>query len=390
MTLFVACVKDKWEAEIAIAHGADLLDIGDPAQQEPVGLDAQAARAMAEAIAGRRQSCAFASNALAEPRRLREAVEGLIDAGLDYVKIALAGEPRRLERIAALAALGSRTKLIGVVFAEEAVDLGLVDRLAEAGFCGVALDTAVKPGKRLLDLCSLAALAGFVETARRKGLLVFLSGALEPPDVPRLLPLRPDALGFRGALCAGGERAGRLEAKAVSQLRDLIAADTSRRPAQGSETERVDYRLVAGRPAAPEPRERALPQDRIFVRDLVLPVRIGAYRSEQQAPQRVRFNVEAEVGRAPRAPTGMRDILSYDIITDGISRIIAEAHIDLVETLAERIAELVLAEPRVTRTIVRVEKLDTGPGSVGIEITRERPEAAASLGQSLPAVGNEK
>ena len=93
MTLFVACVKDKWEAEIAIAHGADLLDIGDPAQQEPVGLDAQAARAMAEAIAGRRQSCAFASNALAEPRRLREAVEGLIDAGLDYVKIALAGEP---------------------------------------------------------------------------------------------------------------------------------------------------------------------------------------------------------------------------------------------------------------------------------------------------------
>jgi (5-formylfuran-3-yl)methyl phosphate synthase len=110
--------------------------------------------------------------------------------------------------------------------------------------------------------------------------------------------------------------------------------------------------------------------DRIFVRDLVLPVRIGAFDHEFHGPQNVRFSVEAEITRPPRIPEHLRDIVSYDLISDGIRQIVAEGHVKLVETLAERIAAHVLAIPRVMSVTVRVEKLEIGPGSVGVEILR--------------------
>jgi dihydroneopterin aldolase len=93
----------------------------------------------------------------------------------------------------------------------------------------------------------------------------------------------------------------------------------------------------------------------------------------------VRFNVEVKVLRGGHAPEDMRDVFSYDIITDSIRMIVAQEHIGLVEMLAERIAAVVLTHPRVASAKVRVEKLDVGPGAVGVEIVRERPADTAQV-----------
>ena len=118
--------------------------------------------------------------------------------------------------------------------------------------------------------------------------------------------------------------------------------------------------------------EHPTARDRIFVHDFVLPVRIGAFDSEHDKPQKVRFNVDARVARPAHVPQRLPDVYSYDLITDGIRAIVAQGHIHLVETLAERIATLVLAHPVIESVTVRVEKLEVGPGSVGVEITRAR------------------
>jgi len=89
--------------------------------------------------------------------------------------------------------------------------------------------------------------------------------------------------------------------------------------------------------------------------------------------------------RAGHSPEDMRDVFSYDIITDSIRMIVAQDHIPLVEMLAERIAAVVLAHPRVVSATVRVEKLNVGPGSVGVEITRERSAEAGQVHQLFPA-----
>jgi (5-formylfuran-3-yl)methyl phosphate synthase len=131
-------------------------------------------------------------------------------------------------------------------------------------------------------------------------------------------------------------------------------------------------------------------RDHIFVRDFVLPVRIGAYAHERDHLQRVRFGVDVAVLRAAHAIEDMRDVLSYDIITDGIRMVAAQEDIALLETLAERIAAAVLSHARAAHVTVRVEKLDVGSGTVGVEIQRARP-GKANVGPLYPlAAGADK
>lgn len=120
----------------------------------------------------------------------------------------------------------------------------------------------------------------------------------------------------------------------------------------------------------------AAPFDRISLRDHIVTVEIGAFQAERGTTQRVRFNVVVEV--APL--TGPIDddvdrILSYDRVTEAIGTALAAARLNLLETLAARVADLILAEPQALRVFVRIEKLDRGPGALGVEIVRTRSEA---------------
>ena len=112
--------------------------------------------------------------------------------------------------------------------------------------------------------------------------------------------------------------------------------------------------------------------DLVFVHDFVLPVCIGAFDSEHDRPQQVRFTVDACVARPSHTPERLHEVFSYDLITDAIRALVAQGHIHLVETLAERIAAAVLAHPQILTVTVRVEKLEVGPGSVGVQITRAK------------------
>lgn len=114
-------------------------------------------------------------------------------------------------------------------------------------------------------------------------------------------------------------------------------------------------------------------RDRIFVRGLVLPVAVGAYDEEQGVTQKVSFTVEAAVapGVAPKGDA-LSEVPSYDDLVGAVRAVIADGHINLVETLAERIAERCLKDQRIVSVLVRVEKLERGPASVGVEIVRPR------------------
>jgi len=121
----------------------------------------------------------------------------------------------------------------------------------------------------------------------------------------------------------------------------------------------------------------------------VLPVRIGAYAHERAAPQRVRFNVDVGIFRAGHAVEDMRDVFSYDVIIDGIRVLVAREHFAFIEMLAECIAAFALSHPRVSSVTVRVEKLEVGPGGVGVEITRERSAEVAKVHHLYPAAVRE-
>ena len=124
--------------------------------------------------------------------------------------------------------------------------------------------------------------------------------------------------------------------------------------------------IPAHAPMNPEMRAAATagaePLDRISLRGYVDKVEIGAFQVERGKRQRVEFNVVAEV--VPREDTDedLDSIVSYDRLTEAITHELELERINLLETLAERIANRILREPRVVRVLVRIEKLDRGPG----------------------------
>jgi dihydroneopterin aldolase len=150
-----------------------------------------------------------------------------------------------------------------------------------------------------------------------------------------------------------------------------------------------DIRLAFAHPEArAEASAPADPRDRISLRDHVVAVEIGAFQAERGQTQRVRFNVVLEVRPHPAPLEDDVDrILSYDRITEAIATELATARLNLLETLAERIAERILQEPQAMRVFVRVEKLDRGPGALGVEIVRNR---AAQPLRALDAAGLEQ
>jgi dihydroneopterin aldolase len=118
---------------------------------------------------------------------------------------------------------------------------------------------------------------------------------------------------------------------------------------------------------------RVLPYDKVCVRDLILPARIGIWSEEQGIAQRVRFTVELSVSPGGHRPGDLSSVVSYDFIIDGIRDVIAGGHVLLTETVAERVAEHCLSHRRAVEVRVVVEKLDRIPGaSLGCEIVRRR------------------
>lgn len=111
----------------------------------------------------------------------------------------------------------------------------------------------------------------------------------------------------------------------------------------------------------------------VFVRDLDLQALIGIYDHEKLKPQRVVVNIDLSVQEGS-GDDDISHVVSYEIIVKKVEAIIAEGHINLVETLCERIAESCLKDKRVMAARVRVEKPDIIPNarSVGVEIERSR------------------
>ncbi len=135
----------------------------------------------------------------------------------------------------------------------------------------------------------------------------------------------------------------------------------------GSEKQKTAAKVTA------IPRSETAPRRFIYVRDLVLDAFIGVYDEEQGVSQPVRIDMEVEVTE-PSAPDADRleDVMCYNRLTHGVKDIIASGHIKLVETLAERIASLVLAHPMALSVRVRVEKPRAieEAAAAGIEIVR--------------------
>jgi dihydroneopterin aldolase len=113
----------------------------------------------------------------------------------------------------------------------------------------------------------------------------------------------------------------------------------------------------------------------VFVRDLEIEARIGIYPEEKANPQRIIVNIDLSVEESDDPGSDdINSVVSYEAVVKNVERIVAEGHVNLIETLAERIARSCLSDRRVVVARVRIEKPDIirNTRSVGVEIERTR------------------
>jgi 7,8-dihydroneopterin aldolase/epimerase/oxygenase len=114
---------------------------------------------------------------------------------------------------------------------------------------------------------------------------------------------------------------------------------------------------------------------RVFIHDLEIVASIGVLEHEKRYEQRIFVSTDLEVQDAYDGRSDRLDgVLDYSVLVDGISRLVQSEHVNLIETLAERIAAYCLSDARVASVLVRIEKPDVlgSCRSVGIEIERRR------------------
>ncbi len=141
--------------------------------------------------------------------------------------------------------------------------------------------------------------------------------------------------------------------------------------------------MISGEPV-PAPR-------RVFIRDLVLDARIGVYPEEKGGRQPVRINISFEMRDDGLdypdgvGPDEVSRVVDYDRLAKRVRALVGGAHVELVETMAEQIARLCLADARVLSVRVQVEKLAVfaDAASAGVEIHRSRN----SQGKVIPPAG---
>lgn len=113
---------------------------------------------------------------------------------------------------------------------------------------------------------------------------------------------------------------------------------------------------------------------RLFLRDHIVDMRIGAHDFEKGGTQRVVFNVELYVPFARSTPSRdqLDEVVNYDFVREVIARRVQSGHIELQETLCDELVSEILRHPDVQAVRLSTCKPDVYPdcAGVGVEVFR--------------------
>ncbi|QDU22495.1 (5-formylfuran-3-yl)methyl phosphate synthase [Urbifossiella limnaea] len=221
-------VRSADEVDDAIAGGADLIDVKEPARG-PLGVaEPEVVGAVVEKVKRR----VPVSAALGEwgPNALTEA-HWHLELKLDYVKWGLAGYAHTPgwgeDLLDARRSLPAGMEMVAVAYADweraKSIPPAEVAKFAKRfRFRAVLIDTCVKDSKTLLDFIKPAELAELVDGLKRVYTKVAVGGSLKPEQLPKLKGVVPDYFAVRGSACAGGKRDGVIDKSRVKKWKEAL------------------------------------------------------------------------------------------------------------------------------------------------------------------------
>ncbi len=119
-------------------------------------------------------------------------------------------------------------------------------------------------------------------------------------------------------------------------------------------------------------------QDIVFIEDLRIDAIIGIYDWERKVKQTIALDIEMASDNAKAASTeNIEDALNYKAVAKALIAFTEKSQFQLVETLAERLTEIILNEFNVQWCRLKLRKLGAVTGSRSVGVIIERTQKAA-------------
>ena len=125
---------------------------------------------------------------------------------------------------------------------------------------------------------------------------------------------------------------------------------------------------------------------KILINELTLDAFIGIHDFEKKKKQKISISLSLDVNdNISGIEHKIENFVSYEHIVADIKSILKRGHIDLLETLGEKIVDLCFKDERVMTIKLKLEKLEVfkETSSVGIEIFRKKNSRDGSIEKSL-------
>jgi (5-formylfuran-3-yl)methyl phosphate synthase len=219
-------VKNVEESLLALASGADIVDLKDPNVGALGALDAATSSAIITALNSQKLGQVVISATVGEGHDnlsdLLAAISERAQLGVDLIKIAVSElfygahflvEMRKLSK--------SGIKIVAVFFADVRVDLTLLPILKQAGFYGAMLDTSNKQ-HNLLQMQTKDDLYLFTHFCHQHHLKSGLAGSLQTQHIDSLAEFSATYIGFRGGVCDNFERKSDLSSTKILEVKKLL------------------------------------------------------------------------------------------------------------------------------------------------------------------------
>ncbi len=226
MTRMLGSVRNVAEASMLLHAGVDIIDIKEPAEGALGAVPLAVTSDIVRSLQGHCISSATIGDLPMQANTISTAITATQTTGVDIIKVGIFSRDLSAEILPVLASHTARgIDIVLVFFADRLPDKINFRSLAGCGIYGAMLDTADKQAGSLRTIMDHASLKGFVDAARAAGLKTGLAGSLQAIDIPPLLGLQADYLGFRGALCRQQDRISQLDSDAVSRVRGMIPVE---------------------------------------------------------------------------------------------------------------------------------------------------------------------
>ena len=223
MTQLLISVKNIEETLIALNAGVDIIDLKDPENGALGAVDLALSAQIVAKILYYNQfnmmrslnfspilTSATVGEQHVDLNALMKSILQRVAMNVDIIKVAVSN----LEALPnwqvkfntqEIAKVKANAKLVAVFFADQEVNLTLLETLSKMGFYGAMLDTSIKQ-QDLLTVYTKQALQIFTQTCKKNALKSGLAGSLKLQHIECLSEINPFYIGFRGGVCESDAR----------------------------------------------------------------------------------------------------------------------------------------------------------------------------------------